>query len=224
MSEQAQIIKRPLVLWSGGLDSTALVIDLLYKGDIDVMYVDLDNNKILQRHEKKAIKKLKRIIEDANPPGEIINEHSFGYDYIEPSKSVYAQPALWITAAAFIADVRHHTSVNIAYIKHDDAWHYKTEIINTYNAMNVLICDGNTVPLEFLFEWSTKQNIVDNLKDFVYYKQIMQTIRYCEANSKEQCGKCHSCVRHTSEIKEVNEKRLMKVTVDIEKELIDVPG
>ena len=192
--------KRPLVLWSGGTDSTCLVIDLLQQNDIDIMYVNLDNNVKQQRQEKKAITKLKCIIKDANLKGQIINEHAFGYESIDVSKSVYAQPALWVVAASYIADVKMHDSVQVAFVKHDDAWHYKTEIHNVYNAMNNLICDGDIVPLTFPYEWNTKVDLVDNMESFMYHKQVMNLIYYCESGEKEHCGECPSCKRHKSEL------------------------
>jgi len=192
--------KRPLVLWSGGFDSTALLIELLIEEDVDILYVNLENSEELQRYEKKAITKLKCIIADANLKGKIINEHTFSYGNIVVNKTVYGQPALWINASADIANIKDHSSVNIAYVKYDDAWHYKTEIVNAYKAMNSLICDGDTVPLKFPYEWYTKKHILDRMETFVYYKQILNTVRYCEASQKKPCGECASCIRHKSEL------------------------
>lgn len=192
--------KRPLVLWSGGTDSTCLVIDLLTQGDIDIMYVDLENNENQQKHEKNAIQKLRCVISDANLKGKIINEHSFGYKTISVTKMMYVQPALWINAVAFIANVNIHSGVHLAFVKYDDVWHYKTEINAVYNAMNNLVCDGVTVPLVFPYEWSTKVDLINDLKNFIYYKQVMNLIYYCEAGGKEHCGECSSCKRHNDEL------------------------
>lgn len=191
--------KRPLVLWSGGLDSTALVIDLLHKGDIDVMYVDLWNNYYLQKHEKKAVTKLKAIIADSGVKGRIVEEHTFGYHSFYPTKNVYAQPALWLSAAVYLADPKHHSGVYIAYVSHDDAWHFKREITDAYDALNNLVCDGVKVPLEFPYEWMSKKQLLDNMKDFVYYTEVTNLIRYCESEQKEPCGECNSCKRHILE-------------------------
>jgi len=192
--------KRPLVLWSGGTDSTCLVIELLTQGDIDIMYVDLKNNENQQRHEKTAIRKLRCIINDANLKGKIVNEHSFGYNTISVTKTMYVQPALWITAVAYIANINTHCGVNIAFIKYDAAWHYKTEIHAVYDAMNNLVCDGDTVPLVFPYEWKTKVDLINDLKDFIYYEQIMNLIYYCESGKKGNCGECSSCKRHDNEL------------------------
>jgi len=192
--------KRPLVLWSGGTDSTCLVIDLLKEGDIDVLYIDIANNVIPQRHEKKAITKLKCLILDANLPGKIISEYKFGYSTISVTKQIYAQPALWINAAAYIADTDIHSSVNLGYVRADDAWYYRTEIMNLYTAMNDLVSEGKEVPLEFPLKWDSKTMLIERLKKFVYFKQVMRLIYWCEKGTKIQCGECRSCLRHKSEL------------------------
>jgi len=193
--------KRPLVLWSGGFDSTVLVIDKLYDGDIDIMYVNLENNERAQRYEKLAIRKLKILLNDANLKGKIINEYDFGYRTITVTKQVYAQPALWLQAATFCVDPERHNEVNIAYVKADDAWHYKHEIKEVYKSLLALTCqDDEVVPLKFPFEWNTKASLVDHIEDFMYYKQVMNLIHYCEVGNKEPCGECGSCKRHVLEI------------------------
>jgi len=200
MTTEETVEKRPLVLWSGGFDSTALVISLLHDGDIDVLYVSLDNNSAPQKYEKKAIKKLKRIIVNAKLKGSIINEHAFGYGYIDVRDNMYSQPALWVHAAAFVADSEIHSTVEIAYIKHDDAWHFKTEIQDAYAALTKLICFGITVPLSFPFEWRTKASLLEDLQDVSQCDKILKAVRYCEGREAAPCGECASCKRHISEL------------------------
>jgi 7-cyano-7-deazaguanine synthase in queuosine biosynthesis len=194
--------KRPLVLWSGGLDSTVLVMKKLLEGDIDILYVNLRNNIIQQKYERKAIAKLKAIIkDDPKFKGRIIEEHRFKYGTLRVSKQVFAQPALWVHAAAFINNVNIHSSVCIAYVKHDDVWHYKQQVQEAYKAMNNLICDGEMAPLEFPLEWETKKylkNWLDYNTD--YCNRIMNLIYYCEDGVKGNCGECISCKRHINEL------------------------
>ena len=213
--------KRPLVLWSGGFDSTCLVIDKLREGEhIDIMYVNLDNNKHGQSFEKKAIKKMSALIKEANLPGKIISEFDFGYHAITPNKAVFAQPALWLQAVSFIVDPKVHSEINIAYVKADDIWHYKTELQNLYGAMLALTChDDEIVPLKFPYEWQTKADLLDNLESFVYYKQIMKLVYYCESGTKEPCGTCTSCMRHITEVKET--ERVVAVEIPL-KESVEV--
>lgn len=194
--------KLPLVLWSGGFDSTCLVIDLLHLNDIDILYVTLGNNDVQQRREKIAINKLKCLITDANLEYNIRNEYTFGYGTLPVTKTIFAQPSLWIHAATFIAAPDIHSKVVIGYVKNDDIWHYKHELNETYNLMNVLTChDTEPVPLEFPYEWVTKNGIRNDLKaNFIYYKQIMNCVSYCESGDKDYCGECSSCKRHAEEI------------------------
>jgi len=214
---EAKIIKRPLVLWSGGFDSTTLVIDLLHDGDIDVLYVNLENNKKMQAREKKAITKMKALITDVNLKGCILNEYTFGYGVISFTKSLYAQPALWLQAASMIADSNNHSEVNIAYVRHDDVWHYKTEIINAYNALNQLTCPDNVVPIKFPYEWYTKTTLLNQLKDFVYIKQILQLVYYCEEGTKEPCGECSSCKHHDHELKGADHLMAIDMTDEVKR-------
>lgn len=193
--------RRPLILWSGGFDSTCLVLDRLHDGDVDLLYVNLANNDKMQRREKKAIAKLKCIIKDANLPGNIIDEYTFGYQEITVTKQVYAQPALWLQAASMMADGARHNEVLIGYVRHDDAWHYKTEIVNAYNALSQLTCPDNIVPVKFPYEWETKTRLLERFKDFVYIKQILNLMYYCESGTKEPCGECSSCTHHDDELK-----------------------
>jgi len=195
--------KRPLILWSGGFDSTILLINELHKTDVDVLYVNLENNTRQQKREQRAIKKLKVIINDANLQGKIINEHSFGYQTIKVSKKSYTQPCLWLMASSFIANSDIHSSVKIAYVRYDDAWHYKGEMLNVYNSLNSLICQEKMVDLEFPFEWHTKSDLYEIVRDFTYIDQIMKTISYCESNYEDRCNDCDSCKRHQNELEHV---------------------
>ena len=194
--------KRPLVLWSGGFDSTCLVINKLLQSDIDILYVNLDNNSFQQRHEKRAIRKLKSIIADANLPGKIVEEHTFRYQTIKISReSIFAQPPLWLLAATFIANPEFHSSVSIGYVKYDDAWHYKYEIFKAYEALVNLTFNSNKVLLDFPFEWKTKKDLIDMLKvDFTYADQILKLAYHCESGNVKSCGECSSCKRHKSEL------------------------
>jgi 7-cyano-7-deazaguanine synthase in queuosine biosynthesis len=208
--------KRPLVLWSGGFDSTCLVIDKLHDGDIDILYIDLENNWIMQRQERRAICKMKALIKDANLKGQIINSFNFRYGMIPVTKSVYAQPALWLQAASMIADAEHHSEVNIAYVRHDDAWHYKTEIMNAYTALNQLTSPDNIVPVKFPFEWFTKTTLLEQLKTFEYHKPLLNLIYYCEAGTKKPCGECSSCKRHDDELKGADHTMAIDMTGKIQ--------
>ncbi len=194
------INKLPLVLWSGGTDSTALVIDLLSKSDIDLLYVNLENNRFQQYYEKKSILKMKSILNDSNLKGKIKTCHSFGYEQINISKSIYSQPALWLTAASFIANPEIHSSVNLAYIRQDDAWHYKTEMHKFWSSIHNLTSDGKNVPLVFPFEWHTKKNMIDIIKNFEYGEQILNLIYWCESGHTKNCGECASCLRHQQDL------------------------
>jgi 7-cyano-7-deazaguanine synthase in queuosine biosynthesis len=191
--------KRPLVLWSGGTDSTAMVIDLLHKSDIDILYVNLENNKFQQRQEKKSILKIRALLADANLKGSIRNVYEFGYTTIAVTKAVYAQPSLWLQAAAFVSNTDLHSSVNLGYVRQDDAWHFKTEIYNLWDSLNAIISEEK-VPLEFPYEWHRKQELINDMKQFVYYKQIMSLIYWCESGTKRSCGECDSCKRHKSDL------------------------
>lgn len=209
--------KRPLVLWSGGFDSTVLVIDKLADGDIDIMYVDLENNKRAQRREKKAIAKIKLLIKDANLKGKIIYEYDFGYQRISASKAVYAQPALWLQAVTFCVDPERHSEVLIAYVKGDDVWHYKHQIKKVYKTLLALTChDDDVVPLKFPLEWNTKANLLEWLGTFVYNKQVLNLIYYCEAGWKEPCGECTSCKRHIQEVDVHEDGKMMAIDMSAE--------
>jgi 7-cyano-7-deazaguanine synthase in queuosine biosynthesis len=220
---EAKIIKHPLVLWSGGFDSTCLVIEKLQEGDIDVMYVRLENNERMQRREKKAIGKLKILIKDANLKGSVINEFSFGYEYIDITKGMFALPGLWLQAAVYLVNPQVHSEINIGYVKGDDAWHYKSQIQKVYKSLLALVCDSqDVVPLKFPYEWYTKADILAGMESFMYNKQMMNLIYYCENGAKSPCGSCGSCKRHSSELGIVKEPRVVAVDMTDEYSMVTV--
>lgn len=204
MANLITVNKRPLVLWSGGLDSTALVIDELLKGDIDIAFIKLNNNDFQQYYEYKAMRKLRLIIDDIPElKGKIINEKQFGYEQINCDKNVFAQPTLWSFAVNFLSNPDIHSSIKIAYVKYDDVWHFKHELMEFYKSTHNLLCnEEELIPIEFPYEWNTKSEIVELLENkIIYSKQILNLIYYCESNISKKCGECNSCIRHKKELK-----------------------
>ena len=128
-------MKKKLLLWSGGFDSTALLITHISNGiEFDLCYCILPNNKVMQDIELRArriiLKKLLAMYPD----------HKYGkdllYTYVDTLSGVgnmFPQPYVWGTTLAWNIDIDKYDEIVMGYVKYDDFWHIRTEFEQLVN-------------------------------------------------------------------------------------------
>jgi len=189
--------KVPLIVWSGGVDSTLCLLNELKTNDVvDTVYFRLGNNSKQTRMELIAIKKIRKLLQKDN---KIINLQIQEIAALPSNNNLFLpQPALWISNIVYFINSSRHNRIVFGYIKGDDFWHIKTEFESLYLNLCKIVCVENDSPsLYFPYEWWTKKQIKQEMKK--KYKNVYKLISYCE-NPEEgkPCEKCGSCLQHKS--------------------------
>lgn len=197
--------KLPLVLWSGGADSTAIVLSLFAKKEpFNTCYFSIGNNHAQQKRELKARKKLKKILtkrfglwllED--------NIYNSGESICPSSEIVLIQPFIWLTGLILNINAEDTSEIHMGYIKGDDFWHIRSEFIQAANNLFMITRTNQELILptfKFMFEWHTKENIYTH---YTHNRDIFNMTFTCESVTKKgnACGKCKKCI----ELKEVQQ-------------------
>jgi len=190
--------KVPLVLWSGGLDSTYLLWCLLSNNTVcDVLYVNVQNNTNMIKQEQAAIKKLKSILKKADYSAHIRNELTYDVPVrSNSSQMTLPQAAIWSEAILWNFNPNKHSHIEIGYVKGDDFWHYK-EAISLYQNHMFKAFLYDDVQIKYPLEWTPKEEIIKEFKNRKVGIELLKHIRYCEiSTTKTPCGKCPSCKKH----------------------------
>ena len=187
---QAEDGHKYLLLWSGGCDSTLLLLRYLKEGKkIRTLAVNHDQVSSAP-YEKKARREIKKKL----------RERGFKFRHQEISirgrergvqggNGGLSQPGIWLFAA--IGNLNDKETLLTAYIREDDIWHYRQWYVDAFQ--NLLVIAGKTSELQFPMEWDTKPEIIAELKK----EKLLSLTWYCEAPTKSgrRCGRCGSCKR-----------------------------
>jgi len=207
---------KTLICYSGGFDSTALLLNELQNGyHVDTCYFELPNNTGAQsielKNRKKILKYVSKITKDPEMSGTLGNDVVYNL-YTKFDNRVYLhlqQAYLWIQFLILKVDLSKYDRVVFGYVKYDDFWHFKNEFIELYNSSVKLTVHKNTSKLVYPFEWCTKKDVLKwydtenfyNKNVSKYIKKIEKLTFYCETPvDGKACKKCDSCKRHKSEI------------------------
>lgn len=181
----------PLVLFSGGLDSTYLLQQLLKQSCVETLYV----------HGGQASAKVKmellhrqRIIDffNANLPFKVTGQYErLKAMSLTSNRSAWSQPAAWILGALAVIDPDRHSALHIGYVSDDGAYfgsHLK-HIERAWYELQKISIVGDPVPLKFDLLPMRKVNILRDLD-----KRVLNNIWVCEIPKEEKpCGACKAC-------------------------------
>ena len=199
-----------LVLWSGGLDSTAILLYYLKeKIPFETVYINLDNNRVKAKEEKKARKKILKALE--NYYAVKITDHEVKFSSINFShKHTLAQPLIWMFG---LLQVIHENidTVNLGYVEGDCFWHIKHNFERAFwHLKRVMDNKFKKFPtLHYPFEWFGKKDLVDYHYSDEIGKYVFGMLWVCEdvMEDSSQCGKCTPCTRFKEIDKYFKKKR-----------------
>jgi len=207
--------KKKLIVWSGGFDSTALIIKALQENEpFDIIYIKLENNDIKNKIELNTRNKIKKLlspfmdnVSDAIPITLILKS----YPYLP-------QPMSWVFGISiYIADILRHknrmfdySEIEMGYIKNDDFWHISNQFKNSYySLLSMDLIDKKDIPkLSFPIEWYKKEDLYYNFySKNDLYKNVMNLTWTCEKPKLVkkfyvECGQCNTC-KHRAELKKL---------------------
>jgi len=195
--------KRILIPWSGGLDSTALVISA-YSHNIpfDTCFFKINNNVQLQIEELKARKKILKYLKKQHSMQPHISDVISNINAINvPSDAQLLLPALLIATLLMTVNLKLYSEIQFGYIKGDDFWHVKEHFEKMFYSGFKMTRSAEIPKITYPFEWHKK----DQIKRDYYsgeYETIFNKIWFCEKpENRTPCEKCTSCIRHYNEIK-----------------------
>lgn len=183
-------MKRVIVLWSGGLDSTYLVYSNLLSGNhVTALYIEISNNKEKTIREKKAIETISSILKE-----KISTQISLMYPITisvecNTDNIVLGQAYIWASIAPiYTSNIDDIDEIQIAYVMNDDAISFMPEIKKIYNSYNGIV--RNKLPkLVFPLKKMKKSEFVYELPH-----EILTQVTSCEDNDEENC-ECVPCSR-----------------------------
>ena len=184
-------MKSVVILWSGGLDSTYLIVDYLEKGyKVEACYIEMKNNEFQNKLQLLAIESMLPYFEKWYPcqfhysflTSILINVPNYG------TKSFEQVPIIFMSA--IYAFGQNTDEVAIGYTMNDDAISYLPELNNLWNSL-----------MEFCYiKPKLKFPLIKKNKQWIYAslpEELKDKIWYCEKPSSlnEPCGSCSSCKR-----------------------------
>lgn len=219
MSDEEQAIKEessieakvPLVLFSGGLDSTFLVYKLLQESDVDLLTID---SNCLPGTIYEAEKQVREDIinyfaehKDCRPyRGVVRNVLRFTINTggsLNNEGPRFAQPKYWLFGAVDVASGHKHSSVNIAYVSGDQIGPHIQRIAKAWKHLWSFSRNSDLIPLKFPLLYTSKRDIVLSIKgsedekllDLIWYCERPIPLQDSQDKKFEPCGKCQSCCR-----------------------------
>ena len=162
-------MKNIAVLWSGGLDSTYLILKRLREGyNINAYYVEILNNEKKTIAEKKAIQQITEQLLKDYPKTFYVHPNPVMKNYInlgdnDPFK--LTQPVLWLLAIPVIMSYGvTYEKIEISYIMYDDALSYMEDAKSFLKSLNGF---NNG---EYSYESIVSYPLIKKLKKEIYYE------------------------------------------------------
>lgn len=223
----------PLVVFSGGADSTLTLHNAMKEHNyVDTLYIKIPIAGLkytMERDRRLKIFDLLRTIADSQigndyfvditksfhidkftPRTEYVDA---GYDWLN-DKLGFVQPPMWLFHAFTICDPKRHSSVQMGYIKGDDASLIANEMKNLWAALwAVGRPDDKVVPLEFPLIRRSKDDVLHILR--LIDKKLLDLVWCCENPESQSidgswhrghlesdatpekiraCGRCKPCI------------------------------
>ena len=213
---------KKLIFWSGGFDSTAVILHCIKNNiDFDTAYINLQNNESKVECEKSSRERIKDMLKLNSLKD--YKDYEFGpFEFIGTGDLTNPwQPIIWL--CGFFSGYRYnfkdlYDEILFGYIRGDDFWHYKENFISMFRLMSTHF-NIDPLKLKFPLEWVSKTEVYNDYynttnsswKDLIWdiwtcenpYKtqefiqsELFETskIRSCTiSNNYEPCGICACC-------------------------------
>ena len=199
--------KVPLLLFSGGLDSSYMLQMYLERGNVETLYVKglIHEDKIAK--ELDARKKIIAALQEKTG-NYVLRDHIIDIGPIFGGGTAdigFAQPPMWIVGALQVSDYNKHSELAIGYVAGDQIACMIPYIINAWDNLQYFAKHGN-IPVVFPLKVTRKVDILEAI-----LPQIVQHIWVCEmpewwrdgkmiyipdglGGKLKPCGKCPACI------------------------------
>lgn len=160
--------KNHILCWSGGIDSTCILFDLLNSGK-KIRIISFNNEFLSSGEEdKKARLEILKILKK-------YHSGNFTYEEHELSFLNNYQGSHWFSALGLL--IQEPSIIHLGYIRTDDFWHMKDELETVFHNLQKLNCVKSE--LVYDYEWKTKEDVIKMAKKIDIYKICVIT-KYIE--------------------------------------------
>jgi Zn-finger protein/7-cyano-7-deazaguanine synthase in queuosine biosynthesis len=199
-------------MWSGGLDSTAMVYEYLKGGhEVHAASCQIPNNPEQTAQEILARKTLAKLFkrdfpktftcdtEDTTDFGDHKGNESFAYVHPVGSPLALHQAPFWLFSALFaVPRGEKIEAVLIGYVSGDDALEYHEELKKAWRGFSGLFLEKQP-PLLFPYWYTKKAELLSKLPS-----EYQEALWVCGSPTSrgEACNACADCRRHAQAVAE----------------------
>lgn len=204
--------KVPLILLSGGLDSSFLLQEKLKEGDVEVLYITGLLGEDKMHEEKERRERIIKILEK-DTSNRVRKRHTVDLGVIpfgDMADGALSQPSMWMFGALMVSDANRHSELCIGYVLGDHISSNLGHVTNAWTALQSFSKRSGNVEVTFPLMYHAKDDILR-----LIHPEVMRHIWYCEAPRKNiktinvetipealgveytrirPCGKCGSCL------------------------------
>ena len=196
--------KHPLLLFSGGLDSTYMLQCALEQGDVETLYVAANQCELKVKRELEARAKIFERLRKIRG-GRVIKDHIVKVTVdIKPFSHqmpdhAWQQPLMWIHGALQVSDGYKQSELRIGYVTGDGILSKLNHMTQAWESLQAFT-KHYTMPVVFPLQHFTKQNILERLDP-----RLWEYIWVCEMPVKKgrwlyACDKCSACHTRAKEL------------------------
>lgn len=168
----------PLILFSGGLDSSYLLQTKLREGNVEVLYVrgSIDPRKM--EIEEARRRKIINILEKETG-NKVRREHRIDLGYMPfgcMNDRSFTQPTMWMMGALMASDVRKHTELLIGYVSGDQIMSLLSHIRAAWDQLQSVSKYSGNIPVNFPLQFLSKTEILN-----LIHPDVMRQVWWCES-------------------------------------------
>lgn len=185
--------KVPLIVFSGGMDSSYLLQEALKEGDAEVLYVKMAQAPEKVVKELAARQEIIRTLEGLYP-GRVTRQYlvDIGWMFAGEQQWAFRQPAAWLFGALEVVDYNKHSEVQLGYVAGDQMAGDLSYLSNAWDSL-IAISRHDHVPMNFPIRRWTKQMVLNAIDPV-----LMQHVWVCETPDSGEdgfvaCGSCGAC-------------------------------
>lgn len=225
--------KFPLVVFSGGVDSTYMLHAALVKGDVHTLYIEgrqgEEKSKAEQASRKRIIRYLDELHEKGDLKGRILcdtiveigisgkRRSFFNKDLAEDYKNwdvcyqsrrvAFNQPLFWLTGINWVIDPDIHSEIQIGYIAGDQIVYHLRDMEEAWVRL-MSFTHMEIVSLDFPLKFFNKKKIFKYIEP-----ELLKMTWVCElpkvneeSKTIDECGRCDKCLEKMDMMKIVHNR------------------
>lgn len=202
--------KIPLLLFSGGADSTNRLCALLQTTNVDTLYIDAHQHPLKKEKERQQRKKIVRCL-NTHSPFRVLQDYDLGETFQMPiPKHRFSQMLPWVAGALAVFDSGRHSHIEVGYVQGDSCGPWLQNLREGVRQLGrALYADWDSdLRLEFPLLHASKVDVYRSLPP-----KVAKLIWVCEypvlkvhgtRRSITACGNCQPCVSRRQTLERIS--------------------